>query len=178
MQTQKMNGVITAIKSTGIVDDEISTSRFNIYPVYEDPITKRWKQELIGYRVTNTINVETLNLTLAADVIDRAVTSGVNKVEHVSFKLSPEKYLQFKDELIEKAILNAKDKSENALAPLDYSITGVKAVSLSEFGVPQPIPLFDMEFDGSFAKSSSTPIFSSDQDVSTTASLIFTIGRN
>jgi len=181
--SQTMNSIIKAIKLTKIAEDEISTSRFNIYPVYEgyeDPVTKRWKQELTGYRVTNTITVETMKLDSAADVIDRAVTSGANRVDNVSFTLSPEKHLQLKDELIEKAILNAKTKAENALNPLDYSITGVKAISLSEFGMPQPpMPMFDMAFEESFAmKSSGTPVFSSDQDVSTTANVIFTIGSS
>ena len=82
--------------------------------------------------------------------------------------------------LIEKAILNAKAKAENALEPLDYSITGVKAVFLSEFGMPSsPMPMFNMAYDEGFTmKSSSTSIFSSEQDVSTTANVIFTIGSN
>jgi len=183
--TQLMNSTITAIQSAGITADEISTSRFNIYPVYdgyEDPITKRWKQELTGYQVTNTITVETAKLDLAADIIDGAVTAGVNRVDDVSFTISPEKHMQLKDDLIEKAILNAKAKAENALSPLGYSITGVKAVSLSEFGMhsPVPMPMFDMAFDESMTRGANmpTPVFSSDQDVSTTANVVFTIGNN
>ena len=180
-----MTGIIDAIKLTGITEDEVSTSRFNIYPVYEgyeDPITQRWKKDLTGYRVTNTITVETSELDLAADIIDGAVTAGANRVDNVSFTLSPEKHLQLKDELIEQAIMNAKTKAENALAPLDYSITGVKAISLSEFGmIPPPMPMFNMAFDESMERSfasSSTPVFSSDQDVSTTANVVFLIGSN
>ncbi len=184
VNSQTMTGIIDAIKSTGITEDEINTSRFNIYPVYEgyeDPITKRWKQDLTGYQVTNTITVETTNLTLAADIIDGAVTVGANRVDNVSFTLSPEKYMQLKDDLIEKAITNAQTKAENALAPLNYSITGVKAVSLSEFGGFPPMPMFDMAFSESMERSfaaSPTPVFSSDQDVSTTANVIFLIGSN
>ena len=179
--SKTMNAIVKAIQSTKIVEDEISTSRFNIHPVYEgyeDPLTKRWKQELVGYQVTNTITVETSKLDLAADIIDRAVTSGANRVDNISFTLSPEKHEQIKDELIEKAILNAKTKAENALEPLDYSIIGVKAISLSEFGIPSPpMPMFDMAYDEGFAmKSSRTPVFSSDQDVSTTANVVFIIG--
>ena len=51
--SQTMTGIIDAIKITGITEDEINTSRFNIYPVYEgyeDPITQRWKQELTDTR--------------------------------------------------------------------------------------------------------------------------------
>ncbi|QMU53833.1 MAG: DUF541 domain-containing protein [Nitrosopumilus sp.] len=181
--SKTMNEIISAIKSIKITEDEINTSRFNIHPVYEgyeDPLTKRWKQELVGYEVTNTITVETSKLDLAADIIDSAITSGANRVDNVSFTISPEKHEQIKDDLIEKAILNAKAKAENALEPLDYSITGVKAVSLSEFGMPSsPMPMFNMAYDEGFAmKSSGTSIFSSEQDVSTTANVIFTIGSN
>ncbi|MGI9567175.1 MAG: SIMPL domain-containing protein [Nitrosopumilus sp.] len=184
--SQTMTSIIEAIQLTGVTEDEINTSRFNIYPVYEgyeDPITQRWKQELTGYQVTNTVTVETANLDLAADIIDGAVTAGANRVDSVSFTLSPEKHMQLKDDLIEKAIMNAKTKAENALAPLDYSITGVKAVSLSEFGMvpPMPMPMFNMAFDESMERSfasSSTPVFSSDQDVSTTANVVFLIGSN
>jgi uncharacterized protein YggE len=181
--SKTMNEIIKAIKSTKITEGEINTSRFNIHPVYEgyeDPLTKRWKQELVGYKVTNTITVETYKLDLAADIIDRAVTSGANRVDNVSFTLSPEKHEKIKDDLIEQAILNAKAKAENALEPLDYSITGVKAISLSEFGIPSPpMPMFNMAYDEGFAmKSSGTSIFSSEQDVSTTANVIFTIGSN
>lgn len=181
--SQTMNDIISAIKkSTRISEDDISTSRFNIYPVYEgyeDEITKRWKQELTGYKVTNTITVETSNLHLAANIIDSAVSSGANRVDNVSFTLSPESHLQLKDDLIEKAILNAKTKAEKALLPLDYSITGVKAVSLYEGGMP-PMPMFDMAFDEgmSFKSTASAPIFSSEQDVRTTANVVFTIGSN
>ena len=182
--TQLMNSTITAIQSTGITEDEISTSQFNIYPVYdgyEDPETFRWVQELTGYQVTNTVTVETGNLDLAADIIDGAVVAGANRVDNVSFTLSPEKHMQLKDELIEKAIMNAKAKAENALSPLGYTITGVKAVSLSEFGMPYPpMPMFDGVFAESMALSAdvSTPVFSSDQDVSTTANVVFLIGSN
>jgi len=179
--SKTMNQIIKAIKSAKITEDEINTSRFNIHPVYEgyeEPLTKRWSQELVGYKVTNTITVETSKLNLAADIIDSAVTSGANRVDNVSFTLSPEKHEQIKDDLIEKAILNAKAKAEKALEPLDYSIIGVKAVSLSEFGIP-PMPMFDMAYEEGFAmKSSGTQIFSSEQDVSTTANVVFTIGSN
>jgi uncharacterized protein YggE len=128
--------------------------------------------------VTNTITVETTKLDLAANIIDGAVTAGANRVDNVSFTLSPEKHLQLKDELIEKAILHAKTKAEKALAPLDYSIIGVKAVSLSEFGIIPP-PMFNMAFDQSMEKSfASTPVFSSDQEVNTTANVVFLIGSN
>ena len=179
--SNSMNGIVNAIRSVGISDDEISTSRLNIHPVYDSyrDESGRYTQELIGYRVTNTISVETNNLNSAADIIDGAVQAGANRVDNVYFTLSPENEIKVKDDLIAKAILNAKTKAENALAPLDHQIIGVKAVSLSEFGIPPPVPLYaDMAMAEGASFKASTPVFSSDQDVKTTASVIFLIGSN
>ena len=177
-----MNQIIDAIKSVGIAKDDISTASFNIYPVYEgyeDQITKRWTQELVGYRVTNTVTVETSKLNSAADIIDGAVAAGANRVDSVYFTLSPEKQLQISDELIGKAVQNAQKKAENALVPLNHKIIGVKMVSLSDFGMPPPpMPMYEMASDGMAKSSAPTPIFSSDQDVTTTANVVFIIGSN
>lgn len=174
-----MNQIVNAIKSVGIMEADISTARFNIYPVYEgyeDPITKRWMQELSGYRVTNTVTVETTKLKLAADIIDNAVASGANKVDSVYFTLSPELQLQIQDELIGNAVQNAQKKAENALIPLNYKIIGIKLVSLSDFAIPPPMPMYEKSFDSMAKSSASTPLFSSDQDVTTTANVVFLIG--
>ena len=175
-----MSSVVDSIKSIGISEDEISTSRFNIHPVYGRYNEQTGESPLIGYRVTNTISVETTNLNAAADIIDNGVAAGANRVDSVYFTLSPDKQIQVKDGLIADAVLNAKTKAENALTPLNHKIIGVKAVTLSEFGMPPPMPMFygDMAMAESASFKSSTPVFSSDQDVTTTASVIFLIGSN
>jgi len=178
------SSVISAVKNVGITEDELSTSRLNIMPLYDsyrDKETGQYTQELLGYRVSNILMIETGNLDSAADIIDGAVSAGVNKIDSVYFTLSPQKQLEVKDDLIENAILNAKTKAENALSPLNHKIIGVKAIYLSEFGIPQPSYIsdgFDMAIAESAVMKSSTPVFSSDQDVSTTASVIFLIGSN
>ena len=174
-----MNEAITAIKAAGITDSEIGTSSFNIYPVYdsyEDKESGRWTQELIGYRVSNVVTVQTDKLDRVAGIIDNAVNAGVNRVDSVYFSLSPTIQQKLQDDLLEKAILNAKAKAEKALAPLDHKIAGVKLVSLDEFYMP--VTMYDSP---SFVKSDSrgpTPIFSSDQDVSTSANVVFIIESN
>jgi len=175
-----MSSVVDSIKSVGISEDEISTSRFNISPVYGRYNEQTGQSPLIGYRVTNTISVETSNLNSAADIIDNGVAAGANRVDSVYFTLSPEKQIQVKDALIADAVLNAKTKAENALAPLNHQIIGVKAITLSEFGMPQPMPMYygDVAMAESASFKASTPVFSSDQDVRTTASVIFLIGSN
>ncbi|MEK6818116.1 MAG: SIMPL domain-containing protein, partial [Thermoproteota archaeon] len=176
--SELMSKVIDSIKQVGITDSEISTSQFNIYPVYDsyqEQETGRYTQELVGYRVSNIINVKTEKLDSVASIIDSAVSAGVNRVDSVFFSLSPEVYSKLKDDLLEKAILNAQSKAGKALSPLNYKIIGVKEISLSEFSMPYPTPMYDMAY-GTMEKSAvQTPIFSSDQDVSTSANVVFLI---
>lgn len=177
--TQKMNAVIDAIKAAGVSESQISTAQLTIYPVYESYQEKEtgiYKQNLIGYRVSNIVHVETSNLNLAPAIIDGGVAAGANRVDNVSFTLSPQRQMQVRDDLLSQAIENAKTKAEKALAPLNYEIIGVKHVSLTDFGIyPPPMPMYSMAFDSAEA-ARSTPIFSSDQEVTSTASIVFIIG--
>lgn len=179
-----MNNIIDSIKRVGITEDEISTSRFNLYPVYEgherDGV---WKEELVGYKVINSIIITTDKLDSTANIIDAAVEAGANRVDAVNFLVSSEKQLQIKNDLIEEAILDAKAKAEKALTPLDHKIVGVMKVSLSDhdsythslnmgYGIPF--------MEASFAKSaySDTPIFDSDQKITVVVNVVFLIDRN
>lgn len=177
--SELMNKVISAIKQAGIPESEIGTSSFNISPVYdsyEDKLTGRWTQELIGYRVANVITVSTVKLDSAAGIIDNAVSAGANRVDSVYFTLSPAKQQTLKDDLLGKAVINAKAKAEKALAPLDHKIIGVKLVSLDEFSIPTP--MYNRVAYAMEDSRAPTPVFSSDQDVSTSANVVFIIGSN
>ncbi|MGH1520886.1 MAG: SIMPL domain-containing protein [Nitrosopumilus sp.] len=182
--SEKMNSVIKSLKSIGIEESEISTSSLNIHAQYEyieDGFLRKETRQLTGYEASNIITIETKKLDLAASIIDSAVNSGANRVDSVYFSVSPGIHASLKDELLEKAITNAKSKAETALDALDQKIIGVKTVALSEFGVPYPQPMFrsTMAFEAdSMAFSAPTPVFSSEQDVTTSAHVVFIIGSN
>ena len=178
-----MTSVISAIKQVGISEDELNTSSLNVYPVYDsyhEKETGRYTQELIGYRVSNILNVETPHLELAASVIDSAVSAGVNRVDGVFFMLSPSLQQQIKDTLLEQAVLNAQSKAQTALSPLSHTIIGVKSINLSEFSLPPPVH-FPRAYDTAveaMSFSDGTQVFSANQDVTATASVVFLIGDN
>jgi uncharacterized protein YggE len=178
--SQLMTAVVDAIRAVGITDKEINTAQLTIYPVYESYQEKEtgiYRQKLVGYAVSNIIRVETKNLGLASDIIDSGVSAGANRVDSVYYTLSPQRQMQVSDDLLSEAIINAKSKAEKALAPLDYQIIGVKHVSLSDFGYPPPpIPYYKGAYDAMAESAIRTPVFASDQDVSTTASVVFIIG--
>lgn len=175
--SQMMNSIVSAVQNSGISKDEISTSSFSIYPIYNDsvpdPKTGIHQSVLTGYRASNTLYVKTAKLSSAGTVIDAAVGAGANRVDNVSFSLSPAKQQSLQDDLLGKAVLNAKSRAEKALDPLGQKIIGVKMVNLSEFSAPPPGPIY---YGAMASKDMATPIFTSNQDVTTTVNVIFLIG--
>ena len=177
---QAMNSIVAAVTNLGISKDEMSTASFSIYPVYNysipDQMTGMQKTILTGYKASNTLSVKTTKLSLTGNIIDSAVGAGANRVDDVSFSLSPAKQQSTQNDLLSNAVVDAKSKAEKALGPLGEKIIGVKSVSLSDFNVPPPRPIY---YAGNMAAQSvekQTPIFSSNQDVTTTADVIFLIG--
>lgn len=174
--SKMMNTIISAVENAGISKDEISTAGFSIYPVYNDSIPDQYtgihKSVLTGYRASNTLYVKTTKLSMAGSIIDVAVGAGANRIDNVSFSLSPEKEQSIRDDMLGKAVTNAKSQAQKILDPLGQKIIGVKMVSMTDFNAPPPI------LYGAMAKmaDSSTPIFTSNQQVTTTVNVVFLIG--
>ena len=171
--SEKLSSAINSLKTIGISSDELSTSRLNIYPVYqshEDLLSGRYVQEIVGFRASNILAVETDQLSDAAKIIDLVIGQGANRVDLVSFTVSTPKVKAVKESLIEEAVLNAKAKAEIAIKPLDQKIVGVSSIIVDDVGY-SPSPMFERA--GVFA--SSAPIFSSDQDISVNVNVIFLI---
>ena len=177
--SQAMDSVVTAVTNLGITKDEISTASFSIYPVYNysvpDQYTGIQKTILTGYKASNTLFIKTTKLSLTGKIIDAAVGAGANRVDDVSFSLSPGMQQSAQNDLISKAVVDAKSKAEKALSPLGEKIVGVKTVNLSDFNVPPPRPMY---YAAAMAPTTAkdTQIFSSDQDVTTNADVVFLIG--
>jgi len=176
---EMMNAIINKLKALGLSTDEISTSYFNIYPVYEYPpviyekdIPRPQSPVLVGYRVTNTITITTDAGEDVGAIIDGAVDAGANQVQGVSFFVSEEVQGQMNKQLIEQAVLDAKAKAQSALSPLNMQIVGVKNINLND--VYFPVYSYDkVALEGGAAP---TPILPSQQQVSASVSVTFIIG--
>lgn len=174
--SEMMGAVIDSLRSAGVADDEISTSNLNVYPQYsygesDEPSIK-------GYSVSNTVRVETGLLGSATEIIDGGVDAGANRVETVSFDLSPEARRAVSDALIEVAVLDARQKAEAAIEPLGQRIVGVKSVTLMDTPPDRWMPAGLARASSDFALESAaapTPVFASDATVTVRAQVSFLI---
>lgn len=175
---QEMNATATAIENLGITPSEISTASFTIDPVYNNtgPYApyNGYTNELLGYKVSNTLLIKTTQLGLIGQILDAAVGAGANRVDDVSFLLSPAKQQAIQDTLLDSAILDAQSQAQKALGPLGQKITGVQTVTLSEFNMPPPGPIYHSAMMA--VQAQPTPIFTSSQDITTTVNVTFLIG--
>ena len=137
-----MNGVIAALKRAGIADRDIQTSNLSHNPVYADmsrqPVSALESQvpRIIGYQVSNQVNVRQRDLGTFGRTIDTLVSAGANQVSGPGFQMDDP------DAASDEA-RTAAMKQARARANLYASAAGLKVVrilSISESGgyVPQP----------------------------------------
>ena len=178
--SNSLNSVISSLTNSGLSEDDIQTSNFSIYPMYDSikDFNGNWQQVLTGYRVSIILSIQTDKIDSAGDIIDAAVSSGANRVDNVSFQLSDEKSQKISDDLIADAINDATQKAEKALVPLKQKIVGVKSVVIHDNVVPYYDSPMRASFDG-FAESSmkSAPIMSGDEEITTNVSVVFYISQ-
>jgi hypothetical protein len=167
----KMTAIVTAIKNIGISGDDISTSYFNLYPVYSYDKDTWVQTQIIGYRVENTITVTTKVLDNAGPIIDTATSAGANQVNSISFQLSDETQKQLQSQALTLACQNAKEKANTVANALGVSIVGVKTINTQ--GVyPYPIPVYKSDVAG----AASTPILPGLQEYTVTVDVVYLIG--
>jgi uncharacterized protein YggE len=190
--------VISAVRGLGIDENRIETSSYSLSPIYEyiqplqpcieiypPPPECETRQEIIGYRATNTVTV-TLDVPFlrmvtttvpdvnAGQVIDAAVGAGANRVESVVFFISPDRQQEVRDTLITDAIANARQRASIAAEALEMTVSGIQSATIN----PIDFPVFSVglrEGAGADSVSAPTQILPGQQEVSTTVSVVFYI---
>ena len=83
-----------------------------------------------GYQATHSLRLNTNNLDKISEYLQTAVDSGINNINNIEFKLSKEKEQEIKNQAIEKAVSNAREKADS-LAKATGSRIG-KVISIEE----------------------------------------------
>ncbi len=169
-----MNKVLESLKAAGVQENETGTSTFSITPNYNYSSNNN-QGRLIGFTVSNSIQIESSNIESVSKWIDAAVSTGANNVNNIYFTLSNQKSDMMKNSLLKDAIDNAKIKADIAASAAGLKVIGVKSITVGEAGSPPPVPIYSAKaFDG--AAESPTPIISGKQEISVTVSIIYRIG--
>jgi uncharacterized protein len=173
--SELMNKIISALKIAGVKDNETSTSSFTITPNRDYSIDKN-QGKLIGFTVSNSIQIDSENVNNTSDWIDIAVSSGANNVNNIYFSLSDKKLDDIRKELINDAIDNAKEKADIAASALGLKIIGIRTVSIDQvtpfFPGPTPYGAASLKNE---ASAPSTPILTGEQQISQNVNIVFLV---
>ena len=175
--SELMNKIIDALKIAGVGENETSTSSFTITPNRDYTIDKD-QGKLVGFTVSNSIQIDSYNVNGSSEWIDISVASGANNVNNIYFSVSDQKLEGIKNELLKEAIGNAREKADIAASALGLRITGIKTVNIDQtaqfFSGPMQYDAELSKIDGGLP---ATPIIAGEQDISMTVSIIFLLGE-
>jgi len=175
--SELMNKIINALNIAGVNENETSTSSFTITPNRDYTIDKVLGK-LVGFTVSNSIQIDSYNINNSSEWIDISIASGANNVNNIYFSVSDKKLEGIKNELLKEAIGNAREKADIAASALGFEITGIKTINIDQatpfYTGPMPYGVESLKSD---AASLATPIIAGEQDISMTVSIVFLLGE-
>lgn len=133
------NTVTKIFKQMGIPKRNITTTNYDITPVYENEYFSQnnsYVSVFKGYRVKNQLEVTLSKKLLAADLMDKVVLSGPVLITYVTFGFTDGFVKNVKDSLLEEATLDAYSRARSIAETLNVSIEDVKLIRITDFGMP------------------------------------------
>lgn len=147
-----MAAVIAAMKSAGIEERDLQTAGIQINPRYTyTPKPDGTQQaDLAAYQVTNTLSVRVRDIDRTGEILDKAVTLGVNEGGGISFtNADPAAAVT---EARKKAVADAIDKARTLAQAAGVAVGKVVEISEQSYA-PRPMPMSARSFDAAAAQA-------------------------
>lgn len=157
--------ITDGLKDLGIKNEQIKTSRYEIYPNYD----YRAGRGINGYNVNVSLTVKVKDFDKINEAIDVATKLGANQIGQLQLKIDDEKLEELKAEARKKAVKEAKKKA-NELAGTAGLKLG-KLINVQESYVsPVPYPRIATDIGGMSEKQTSIQPGETEVSVSVTLS--------
>lgn len=138
----KMTVVIDYLKSSGVKEDDIKTTGYNLYPEYQRSEDGIDTLRIAGYTLTQTIFFKVREISSTPKIIGGLPSQGINDISGVSFSLSDEKLEEVKAEAREKAVAKAKAELEKTKSL--YGFRRAKLTSINTVSA-YPMPFYSQD---------------------------------
>ncbi len=156
--TKAITNLMAALKSANLEAKDIQTSNFSVNPRYDYGQNNGQPPKLSGYDVSNNVTVTVHKIASIGDLLDKAVTSGSNQINGISFSVANPQGAM--DEARKQAVKDAIRKAN--LYAVATSVTLGNVISISE-GVGNYQPPMPMQAKMMAADSAPVPIAQGEQ---------------
>ena len=167
--TNKMNGVIEYLKTIGIDKKDIKTTSYYLSPKYNYP---DGRSVLVGYILTNSINIKVRDFNILGDLIAKSVDLGINQIGDVQFSIENPDIL--KAEAGGLAIKNAGEKAKTLAMQAGVRLGKIITFSESESSPIYPYYMKSAEM-GMGGGGVAPQLELGSQEIKVTANIIFEI---
>lgn len=151
---KKMNAIVDELKKLGVKPEDMQTSQYNLYPQYDYDrpviygaekvgVNAEGVAKIIGYNLTQTVDVKIRDLAKSDEVLDRAIAAGANQVGALSFDLDDASMV--KKDARREAFAKAHEKAQEMAAAAGVKLGRVVTFSESGGGFPMPYANFAMK---------------------------------
>lgn len=181
---KKMTAVIDQMKSLGVKAEDIQSTGYYLNPeydyntpvVYDEKVgaTVAKTPKIIGYSLTQSVDVKVRDLTKTQDVIDKGTAVGANQIGSLSFDLDDASNV--KNQAREIAFKKAREKAEMMAKAAGVKLGNVVTFSEGSGGYPVPYANFAVKaMDAGMAESSAPSIEAGTQELNISVSVTYEI---
>lgn len=170
--SRAMNNVFAALKRLGIPEKSIQTSDFSVSPEYQTDKKGNTTDKIIGYDVSNNVDVTVDDLAQLGPTIDALVSSGANTMGNIGFTIRDPKPLlaDARAAAVKDALARAEIYSRSA------GVTLGPITSIGENGGEVPRPMYrSMAMSAGNASIAPTPVAAGEDTITAGVSITFDI---
>jgi uncharacterized protein YggE len=150
----KQQSVLTALRTLGLQNDQLSTINYNVYP--EQRYEQGKEPVIVAYNVTNTILVDVRKLNQVGPVIDAALSHGANMIAALQFYAANTETAR--RSAIATAIEKARADAEAAARAAHGSLGSLLEINIGAYSPPPPRPMMMARVAAGVAQMDNTPI--------------------
>ena len=172
-----MSDVTAGMREAGAEDRDLQTSGFSVSPQYRyDQNTNDGTQkppEIVGYEVRNTLTVTIRDVSKVGEILDKAVTLGVNQGGDISFGLSDPK--KSRDEARRDAVADARSTAALYAEAAGVRLGSVREISAGGGANLPPVPMLRSVKMMAEAAAPSVPVEAGENVTSASVRMVFEI---
>ncbi len=142
LNNKEMTTLFEALKANKIAEKDIQTSQIQVNPQYSVPPQQPredYVPRVIGYRVSNSVNVKVRQVSALGPLLDVVIKGGMNQINGIHFKVADSEKLL--DQARTNAVMDAKRKAEQLAKDAGIKLGPVRQILEGEATYPNPQPL-------------------------------------
>ena len=159
--------VISALTNIGLQNDDFETTSFSIYAQYRsvfNDVTRRWDSIFNGYKTSNQILIQTLDLKNAGKFLDAIAING-GSISSINFDVTENVAKEEKLKLLSIGMEDCKLQLEKLVKLIGYSIQKYTSINIENIGTTiVPTKSFSDTFQ-SDSSSRAVEVFSGKQNL-------------